>query len=683
MSKFVLICLSFPCAMSLSASDYGITGLIDTPTARMSFDGAFTATAAIQSRTNSYALTYQVTPWLEGTFRYTGWNQANYSYDRNYEGKLRLLQESDYLPQVAVGIRDMVGTGVWNSEYVVASKAFGGLDVTLGVGWGRLAGLGRFDNPLIQLGDSFAYRPAYTGEGGEFSTDVFFSGKRVGVFGGLEYQSSSLPVSVMLEYNPDQYDFGVRLGGFRPKSPISAAVKWEAFPGVSLTLSRQHDQELGLEISATLDSKTRNPRRPAPRFKSSLDVAAKDLPPQLNPSDWYSMLLFDVERSGLILVKASIEPVTRIATLVMGNLQYPEWGDAIAKMTTLADLHLPSDVKTFRFIAEELGHRVQTIQMRRPSLSYGKSKEYLERQISVLPARNIELPQNKTGFEENKIFFDVGLASRFQLFDPDDPARYQLYVPLGMSILLPKRWVIRGKYDFNITHNFDESRRRDGNSLMSPVRTDIVKYLQDGTEGVDSLYIEKRGSAFKGLHYRAFGGVLEAMYSGVGGEAVYQPFQSRLAFGVSASKVRKRAYDKSFKHLDYEATTRFASVYWASPFYNYDFAVHAGKYLAGDTGTTVEVRRTFNNGWMVGVWATNTNVSAATFGEGSFDKGFFFKIPFGKLFGRNTRGFWSTRVRPIQRDGGQRLEDFSGNIWWDIRDARYDVFADQTDRMVP
>ena len=92
------------------ASDFGVTGLIDIPTARMSADGALTTTAAIQSRTNAYSITYQATPWLEATFRYTGYNDF-FFYDRNYETKIRLWSEQKYLPQVAVGIRDVVGTG--------------------------------------------------------------------------------------------------------------------------------------------------------------------------------------------------------------------------------------------------------------------------------------------------------------------------------------------------------------------------------------------------------------------------------------------------------------------------------------------------------------------------------------------------------------------------------------------
>jgi len=684
MYKLIFILMISMAVLPISASDYGVTGLIDIPTARMTSDGTLTTTAAIQSRTNSYALTYQVMPWLEGTFRYTGFNQF-YHWDRNYEVKVRLWPEQKYLPQVAVGIRDLVGTGVFGAEYLVASKEVGDFDLTLGLGWGRLAGKGDFKNPLIELSDFFSSRANDFGRGGELSIDMLFSGEKVGFFGGLSYQPDALPVSLMLEYNPDQYDFSSNLGGsvLRPKSPWSAAVRWQALPGVSLSLSRQHEEEWGIELSAALDTKSLTPRRPAPIFTSSLDLAPQNLPPQINPRDWYDTLLYDVERSGLLLLEASIEPSSSTAVLVMGNEQYPVWADAIAKMTVLADLHIPSSVNTFRIIVEEAGHRVQTIQIRRPSLAYGKSKQLVERQISVLPGRSLAAPQRKTSFVQKKVFFDVGVGTRVQLFDPDDPARYQLYTKIGVSLALPKAWTLVGSYGFDITHNFDESSRVNSNSSLPQVRSNIVKYLQQGDTGLESLYFQKRGTAYKGLHYRVFGGVLEYMFSGFGGEVLYQPFQSRLAYGLSANWVRQRYYDKSFKHLDYQTATAFASVYWASPFYNFDVAVHAGKYLAKDVGATLEVRRTFNNGFMVGLWATITNVSAEDFGEGSFDKGMYFKIPFDSLFGRNTRGAYGVGIRPIQRDGGQRLEGFSSNIWWDTRGARYDAFSDLRNRMVP
>ena len=56
-----------------------------------------------------------------GTFRYTGFDEF-FFWDRNYEFKARLWEEELYLPAVAVGIRDVIGTGVFGSEYLVLQR---------------------------------------------------------------------------------------------------------------------------------------------------------------------------------------------------------------------------------------------------------------------------------------------------------------------------------------------------------------------------------------------------------------------------------------------------------------------------------------------------------------------------------------------------------------------------------
>ena len=146
--------------------------------------------------------------------------------------------------------------------------------------------------------------------------------------------------------------------------------------------------------------------------------------------------------------------------------------------------------------------------------------------------------------------------------------------------------------------------------------------------------------------------------------------------------VKQRDFDRRFELLDYDVVTGHVSAYWASPFYNYDVAIHAGRYLAKDLGATFEARRTFRNGWQVGVWASLTDVPFEDFGEGSFDKGLFFQVPLDGLFGGKTRGTFATRMRPIQRDGGQRLDGFSADIFWDLRAARFDAFTPD-ERLMP
>ncbi|MDA8663915.1 YjbH domain-containing protein [Porticoccaceae bacterium] len=536
---------------------------------------------------------------------------------------------------------------------------------------------------MTKLSSSFEERSDFQGTGGELSTDTFFSGEKVGLFGGISYQLESLPLTAMIEYNPDRYEWEQARGGRAPESSISAALKWDALPGVAITVSRQHNEEWGIALNAYLDSKILPPKPSVKLFRSSLDYAADELPVGLDKDRWYDMLLFDVERSDLLLLEATLDVSTRTATLVIGNTGYTLWADAISATARLADLHLPMTVNTFNIILEEEGYRTHSVRLRRPSLTYGRNRQIVEREIRVAPAESLAYVQHKTNFVTKKIVFDVNLATRTQLFDPDDPLRYQFYAEVGVELALPSNWALRGSFGYDINNNFDQSRRADSGSVLPRVRSDVVKYLVQGDTGLDSLYLEKRGNWRSDVYYRAFGGILEDMYSGVGGELLYQPFQSRLAFGLSANWVRKRDFDKSFKHLDYSTSTAFASVYWATPFYNVDMAVHAGRYLAKDVGATLEVRRTFSNGWMVGLWATKTDVSAADFGEGSFDKGMFFKIPLDNLIGGLSWASFGNRMRPIQRDGGQRLESHSGTIWWDTRPTRYDALSETSNRMVP
>ena len=80
----------------------------------------------------------------------------------------------------------------------------------------------------------------------------------------------------------------------------------------------------------------------------------------------------------------------------------------------------------------------------------------------------------------------------------------------------------------------------------------------------------------------------------------------------------------------------------------------AGRYLAGDWGGTLEIGRRFDSGIKVGAFATLTDVPFSRFGEGSFDKGIYVRIPLD-LFGAPARGRAEALSRPVQRVGGQRL----------------------------
>ena len=175
-----------------------------------------------------------------------------------------------------------------------------------------------------------------------------------------------------------------------------------------------------------------------------------------------------------------------------------------------------------------------------------------------------------------------------------------------------------GVYGQDLYNDFTTNRA--SNSRIQKVRSDVNRYLTEGESGIDQLFFEYRGSLFRNFHYRSYAGILESMYAGIGAEFLYEQFASRWAIGLTLNGLKQQGFKKNFELLDYETVTGFLSLYYASPLYNFDFALHAGKYLARVDLPLFGVRRTFDNGYSIGAFFTRTDLPAELFGEGSFDR---------------------------------------------------------------
>lgn len=669
------------------AADFGTTGLIDIPSARMMNDGEFKIVMSRQTVADIYALNYQITPWLESTFRYTIFNpdrvtgSADDLFDRSYEVKLRLIRERRLFPQIAIGIRDLLGTGELGSEYLVATKAFGAFDFTLGTGWGRLAERDIFSNPLTNLADSFATRDSEVGKGGKVSFRNFFSGQDIGLFGGFSYELEDWNTRFLVEYNSDSFQRERDFGTISDASPVSYGIEWEPVKGFAIGINRQQGNQTGFYISASLDTKSQPPRR----TQNLVVPVSSNLGQEITGASrntWYGRLLVDVEGVGMLLRSAKTFPDEKTVSFELSNQQYNLMADGINRFLTLAEIHLPPQIETIQVILNEDGLRTNAINYQR---QYGDQQiTWLDDEdlIAITPGAPLVNPTTITRYRIPNVAFGADLSTRFSIFDPDKPLRYQIRLTTTAAADLGNYFSLYASYNWDIDNDFD-TIKRDANSVLQHVRTDIAKYLKEGDTGLDSLYLQKKGNLGRDLYYRAYSGYLEEMYAGIGAEILYRPFSSRLAFGLNLNWVKQRDYDKDFDLLDYSVLTGHLSAYWATPWYNYDVALHAGRYLAKDLGATIEVRRTFDNGWMVGAFATFTDVSAEDFGEGSFDKGIFFRVPLDQILPGNTRSTYATQIRSIQRDGGQSLNGFGTSLWYDLRPTRYDALNNNRLRMVP
>ena len=676
-------------AYGSDASDFGTSGLIKMPNARMAADSTLRATIAVDEVANLYNITFQALPRVQATFRYAIFNPKELEgsrdglRDRSYEIKAELFSETRLTPQIALGVRDILGTGAWEGEYVVGSKQWRNFDLTLGMGWGRLGSRGGFSNPLGVISDDFDVRPGSSGGafGGESRGDSFFRGD-ASIFGGIAFQITEFRLTLLAEYESDQYDREVSLNTLEKPSAFNFALAWQPIPNTSIRLSWLRGDTLGVTVSSQAVTNNNAPRKYEKRDTTANVDKDTGLPEGYDPKSWYDRMLFESEQSGLYLKSARLRQGEGKASMVFENRSYNLTADALNQVMSLSELYTPAHVSSVDIILQENGLVGPTVNytLQRDKLP-GSSEIDAYDQIKILAPRAIEKTTNDTDFGYPSLGLGLDLSAKVQLMDPDDPARKQVFAKLTARLQLTDHLNIWGRYEQNLYNDF--STARGSNSVLPNVRTLVNEYLVNGASGIDQLYIEDRRSLSSSLHTWVYGGILESMYGGVGGEVLYSPFKQRWAVGLNVNAVKQRGFERDFEFRDYETVTAFASAYYASPFYNIDLAVHAGRYLAQDTGYTFEARRTFDSGFSIGGFFTRTNVSAEEFGEGSFDKGLFFRIPFNGLLPGNTRAAYSTILRPLERDGGRRLESFGGNLWFDRRALRYDALDRNLKRMLP
>ena len=193
------------------------------------------------------------------------------------------------------------------------------------------------------------------------------------------------------------------------------------------------------------------------------------------------------------------------------------------------------------------------------------------------------------------------------------------------------------------------------NSGLPRVRTFIDSYRVGGNPAIEQLYGRYAFKLKPDVYGRISAGLFESMFGGVSAEVLYKPVDQRWGVGLEVNYVKQREFDQLFSFRDYETLTGHASLYYDLP-KGYEVRVHAGRYLAGDVGATVEFNRTFNNGWVVGAYASQTNVSAEDFGEGSFDKGLRLTIPVNWALGTQSKQKVTGSLASLTRDGGARLK---------------------------
>jgi len=655
---------TWPAPVGPSQSDFGGVGLMQVPTARMAREGEFSLNARDNDQYRYYSASLQLFPWLETTVRYTDVRTRQYSAvsdfsgnqsykDKAFDLKLRLWQEGFWLPEVAVGTRDLGGTGLFDSEYLVASKAWGPFDFTLGLGWGYLGNSGTVKNPFCSYSDSYCQRPR-VGEAGSINGSQMFHGPTA-FFGGVEYQTPWQPLRLKMEYEGNDYqdDFAGRLTQ-SSKVNVGAIYRVTDWADINASYERGNTFMFGVTIRTN--------------FNDLRQTHIDSEKPAYNPQPQPKLLEPTVVGNQLTELKYNAglngpRIQTKGHTLYVSGEQtkYRDTREGVDRANRIVMNHLPADIDTIsitesRFNMPQVTTVTPVASLHNTLAGYPLGHEQPLQQTRENP---VDPGQTEQGMfiRKDRLNYSLSPVLNQSVGGPESFYMYQVGVMANADYWLTDHLLVGGSLFGNLANNYDKFNYNGApaDSSLPRVRTHIRDYVENNVY-VNDLQANYMGHLGNGFYGQLYGGYLETMYGGVGGELLYRPVDANWAVGVDANYVRQRDWDNMMEFTRYKASTGNLTAYWR-PWFMQDVLVKTsvGQYLAKDKGVTVDVSKRFDSGVMVGVYATKTNVSSEEYGEGDFTKGFYISIPMDLFTVTPTRGRAQVNWVPLTRDGGQML----------------------------
>ncbi len=648
----------------VTANDWGGVGLLQSPTARMRTAGHGSIT---MSRTYPYShMNFFLQPfdWMEFGFRYTSISNRLYGpsiagdqayKDKSIDVKFGLLDESAYLPQVALGLRDITGTGLFSGEYVVANKRSGAFDWSMGLGWGYVGGRGNLRNPLSSLSPAFDTRKLDVGQGGNFSVSSYFHGPTA-VFGGLQYQSPWDPLVLKLEYDGNNYQHEPQSNNQRQDSPWNIGAVYRAGRVMDVSLGIERGNTVTLSITFQTDLKNMSTPKlddPAPLFVSPYrpqhsaisDVTARDL---ANQTGW---------------PVSSIEQHGHELRVNVNDAEAFYWRDRIDRANAVLHRDAPQEIDEFTLVQYQHGMPMVEQQTDRDVWAHQKTQPLPpSEQRDAVTVKTVE-PLAANGGATQPIYLgtrsifeaEPGVGLRYNLGGPDGFILYQIFAEEQAKLRLRDDTWLQGDLQLGLLDNYDKFKY-DAPSNLPRVRTYLREYLTSSRVTMPNLQLTHANKLSDNQYFSAYAGYLESMYAGVGAEWLYRSLGSPIALGIDVNQVRQRDFKQDFALRDYQVGTGHATLYWDTGWNDVLATLSAGRYLAGDVGATVELARVFQNGVRIGGYFTKTNVSAQQFGEGSFDKCVYVNIPFDAMLTKSSSKVGRFIWKPLIRDGGAKLD---------------------------
>jgi len=614
----------------------GFTGLWEYPTAEMPADGTGRFGATFGSPYSFYFVNLAWLPWLEINTRLTTFDNIhvdhlghvnNVGRGRRYMDKAMdlkvLLYRSDrwFLPSLAIGFNDVMGTELMQSRYGVATWHINNFGFTLGYGTERMNGF----------------------------------------FGGFSWNATPW-MTLKAEYSPMNYSLD-RAGAFRPhphpaRERYNVGVVLNAPWGTELSLSRQRGEEFVFSLSQRFDltgtflggnrRNTAFERPGSTRPAHWRDIDPENLSNAIIDALSLHVRVRDVE---VILIEDPRNDERRIY-VAYENYGHSSQAEAMVRVLVVLSALAPH-VDTVFLLPRVRGIPVVSAEFPGEILFRTRARDFTGTDL-----------WQETRFTFAERNFLASLDDGFNLIFRSeralqDRARHNARAMLVYEPRINRR--LNTAYESRLSVDFIYEYRSTGGwagfaAVRVPIRNDIDIWWEPWMN--DNIRLQRAVGSFmartSNLWALGEAGWLDERYFGINSWGRVYSQDGRLWFGARLSAVRDR-YPFAFAGLaegqlqygfgrDMTDMSPWRNAAWLQagfslPGLGLDVELDYGQFLDTDVGAKLSLLRRWDD-VVVGFWISRTDRLAPTQGRNFTNAGVRLELPAERWFGRPSAHVW-------------------------------------------
>jgi hypothetical protein len=625
-------------------SNIGLTGLLETPTARALGENRYRVGLSHAKPYITYFGSIGLFKWLEVNGRITEisgvpafvTDYGDYK-DKAVDFKLQFLPERKYAPALALVVMDPHGTRIFPTQALVASKQVYPFDFTVGFGNGRFG-----KTPLSSNGDGFTLE-LFENPRGWLRSGQFF--------GGVQFAPTER-LAIVAEYSPIRYERQTgdpareKYFASPASSRLNAGIRWKPIKWMEIGASWQRGNQFAASASVSFDiGRPVVPVYDAP-YREPVGKIRSPLHERL------AAALYDQGFSDI-----GIESDGMTLRIEAQNDRYYFTPRAVEAILAVLPGRTPGNPEYVRIIMKENGIPVAEFIGTMHGLEAMTEGRLEPSRFSSLSAFRTDESSARIGETAHRRPYTYGIKPSFETFlnDPSGFFKYRLGIAGWLTANLWKGGsAVAGVEGYPVN-----TVSTSVTPLSNPVRSDIAEYKKQNV-ALGRLMFEQIAKVPGPLFGKVSAGMLEIEYAGIDGEAAVPLLRGRVLAGAGGSLVTKRDVDNPFgiKRND-RHHTGFLNSRLNIPEYDLHIDVKAGRFLAGDKGVRMAVSKSIR-GVILTAWygVTDTSVFSDSFNRGYHDKGISVDIPIRLFTGHDSRTSYRYALSPWTRDVAQDIDHF-------------------------